>query len=172
MREKKNDMKASSNNKLTTEKVRALVELFMEGNTTLNEESMLYDYFCNGDVDEELLPMKEYFMAMALTAFDKEDTLSQNHHAKAATTRHFGNKLLMAAASVATLFIMTLAGHNAYKNNETDLFSQKYDGSYVIIDGERNDNIEEIKPQIEQALAMAERIEQHLEAQITDKEEN
>lgn len=52
-----------------------LVKRFMEGETTLEEERRLYAYFSSDNVDEELLPYRDFFLGLAsVNDIDKEET--------------------------------------------------------------------------------------------------
>ena len=52
------------------EKVRKILERFYQGETTLEEERWLQDYFSSATVPEELMADKELFMAFE----QKEDS--------------------------------------------------------------------------------------------------
>lgn len=158
-------------NNLSVDEVKKLTDRYMDGNTTLSEEQLIYDYFLNADVDAELLPMRDFFVGMAkLSAIGSEKSKSADTSESDGTAQivDFPRKKMrqvwLAVASVAALFVLTFAGYNAYMKSQSELYSEIYEGSYVIVDGERNDNINEIRPQIEQALAMAEHLEARLEA--------
>ena len=43
--------------------IKRLIERFLEGDTSLQEEKTLYDYFRNAEVAPELLEYKEMFLA-------------------------------------------------------------------------------------------------------------
>jgi hypothetical protein len=49
-----------------SEDIKLLVSRFMEGETSLDEEKVLYRYFNSGEVDAELLPLKEMFCSLSL----------------------------------------------------------------------------------------------------------
>jgi len=46
---------------METNRVKELLENYFEGQTSLEEENMLHDYFASGEIDAELLPYKELF---------------------------------------------------------------------------------------------------------------
>lgn len=55
-----------------------LVKRFMEGETTLEEERRLYAYFSGDNVDEELLPYRDFFLGLAsVNDMDKEEVTSK-----------------------------------------------------------------------------------------------
>ena len=53
------------------EKIKQLVDRFMAGETSLDEERALYRYFSAGDVAEELMPLREYFCSFASLSQDE-----------------------------------------------------------------------------------------------------
>lgn len=53
------------------EEIRILVARFMDGDTTLDEESKLYCYFSGDEVSDDLLPMREYFCSIAVMCTPK-----------------------------------------------------------------------------------------------------
>lgn len=53
-----------------SEDIKLLVSRFMEGETSLDEEKVLYRYFNSGEVDAELLPLKEMFCSLSLLSND------------------------------------------------------------------------------------------------------
>ncbi len=65
-------------------------------------------------------------------------------------------RYIAAISAAVALLLIGMATYRAYRWN---LFSRKYEGSYVIVDGQRNDNLREIRSQIRQTLAAASDIE-------------
>lgn len=60
------------------ETMKDLVKRFMEGETTLEEERRLYAYFSGDNVDEELLPYRDFFLGLAsVNDMDKEEVTSK-----------------------------------------------------------------------------------------------
>ena len=53
------------------EKIKQLVDRFMAGETSLDEERALYRYFSAGNVAEELMPLREYFCSFASLSQDE-----------------------------------------------------------------------------------------------------
>ena len=73
-------------------------------------------------------------------------------------TRHTLRIRLMAALSaLVALVVVATFTLRVYQDYQ---WRRQYEGSYVIIDGQRNDNLRQIRPQIERTLAEARRIEQ------------
>lgn len=71
-------------------------------------------------------------------------------------------RYLAAISAVAVLLIIGVWGYRSYRWQQ---FADRYEGSYVIVDGQRIDDLREIRPQIEQTLAAADHIESSLMAQ-------
>ena len=57
------------------EKIKQLVDRFMAGETSLDEERALYRYFSAGNVAEELMPLREYFCSFA--SLSQDETIAQ-----------------------------------------------------------------------------------------------
>ena len=57
------------------EKIKQLVDRFMAGETSLDEERALYRYFSAGKVAEELIPLREYFCSFA--SLSQDETIAQ-----------------------------------------------------------------------------------------------
>ena len=65
-------------------------------------------------------------------------------------------KYIAAISAAVALLIIGVTSYRAYRWNQ---FCRKYEGSYVIIDGQRNDNLRQIRSEIRQTLATASDIE-------------
>lgn len=59
------------------EDIRQLVSRFMEGETSLDEERRLYDYFRYEKVAAELLPLKEMFCSISTLMESKQKDVHQ-----------------------------------------------------------------------------------------------
>ena len=80
------------------EKVKQLVDRFMAGETSLDEERALYRYFSAGNVAEELMPLREYFCSFASLSQDEAIAQPPRFKLLHLVTRP---KLIAAAASIA-----------------------------------------------------------------------
>lgn len=69
----------------------------------------------------------------------------------------------MAAAAVVAAVVV--AGVWGYVRVENQQLAKTYEGSYVIVDGKRTDNLVSIKDEVSQLLADADRIEAHARSQ-------
>ncbi len=79
-------------------------------------------------------------------------------------------RYIAAISAAVALLIIGVVTYHAYR---WELFSRKYEGSYIVVDGKRNDNLRQIRPQIEQTLANAQAVERSLNGSqiIRDAEE-
>lgn len=125
--------------------IRALIDKFFDGGTTLAEERQLYAYFSRGKVAEDLEKYRELFAGFASLPERRES--------------HPRRGLRRLIAGVAASVVLVVAGYAAWNFYEYRQLDARYAGSYVIVDGKRIDNLREIRPMIESALADARDIE-------------
>ena len=71
-------------------------------------------------------------------------------------------RYLAAISAAVALLIIGVTGYRSYHWQQ---FASRYEGSYMIVDGQRIDDLHEIRPQIEQTLAAADHMENTLTAQ-------
>lgn len=151
-------MKNSDNIKLLTEK-------FFDGITTLEEEKTLYSYFSGDDIEQSLMPLQDMFRDlaalhdMAVTADISTPTPPPATTPKA-KRRSMWTAISAAAAAILLLVIVkTQAGRH-----EEQQLAALYEGSYMIVDGKRIDDLRKLKPEIEKSLSEAEQIERLMTA--------
>ncbi len=72
-------------------------------------------------------------------------------------------RYLAAVSAVVAVLVVGVTGYRALQNYQLD---RRYEGSYVVVAGERNDNLRQIRPQLEQTLAAA----SHVEASISEQD--
>jgi hypothetical protein len=142
--------------KPNTTDIKRLIDLFMEGETNLEQERTLYSYFAiSENIPSELEVYKEMFQGFA--SIDQSASKIEQPIARPTQKRiSLRNVIIYAAASVALLAGIFLL---ADKQEEKQLESL-YAGSYMIIDGKRIDDLQKIKPDIDRILAYAEQMEQ------------
>lgn len=142
--------------KPNTTDIKRLIDLFMEGETNLEQERTLYSYFAiSENIPSELEEYKEMFQGFA--SIDQSVSKIEQPIARPTQKRiSLRNVIIYAAASVALLAGIFLL---ADKQEEKQLESL-YAGSYMIIDGKRIDDLQKIKPDIDRILAYAEQMEQ------------
>lgn len=141
--------------KPNTTDIKRLIDLFMEGETNLEQERTLYSYFATSEnVPSELEEYKDMFQGFA--SIDQSAPKNEQPIARPAQKRISLRNIIYAAASVALIAGIFLI---ADKQEEKQLESL-YAGSYMIIDGKRIDDLQKIKPDIDRILAYAEQMEQ------------
>ena len=75
-------------------------------------------------------------------------------------------------AAISAAVVLLIIGIATYRSYRWDLFAKKYEGSYVIVDGIRNDDLRQIRRQIEQTLVSADHMERVLNnSKIVDEAE-
>lgn len=146
-------------------KIEQLVERFMAGETSLEDEDLLYSYFSSNSVSESLKQYKDYFYAFSLFADndllcdDNNDTDYGLKSDKIKTDKRprLFRRFAYAAASVAVLITLL---STPFSNNSLDSI---HEGSYVIINNERISDKKLIEKKVEETLAWAEVVEREAE---------
>ena len=149
--------------------IKLMIEQFFKGETSLEEEKCLYDYFKqNQDLPEELEPYRELFLDLdAITLnevqpiefWEEEPTINlPSTELPANSTPPKYRKLWLRAATIAASIAIFLGSFGIYRIYESMKLQRVYGGSYIIVDGERIDNLREIMPQIKSALSLADDI--------------
>ena len=126
-----------------------LIDRFLDGETTVEEEQELCRRFLAGPVGPELEPYAEFFRDMATLP------VSEKPRRRLRLVRRW-----MAAAAVVAAVVVW-----GYVRVENQQLAKTYEGSYVIVDGKRTDNLVSIKDEVSQLLADADRIEAHARSQ-------
>lgn len=125
-----------------------LIKKFLDGETTIEEERELCIRFRKGQVSPDLQPYAEFFSDMAtLPVSNRPSRL------------HVAVMRWVAAAAVVLAFIVSGVCLQVRLDNR--LLAQNYDGSYMIVDGKRIDNLAQIKDEVGALLADANRLEAH-----------
>jgi len=155
--------------KETTE-ILTLIDRFFEGETSLEEERWLYNYFAQAtDLPEALASYREVFTAFGDLADTESVTTSTVEPRKAenlptielpiSTTPPKHRRLWQTLSGIAASLVLVLGSLWAYRAYESQMLQNLYGGSYMIVDGQRIDNLREIRHQIEQTLSLADAIE-------------
>lgn len=133
-----------------------LIEKFFNGETSLTEERQLYDYFNSGMVDADLKKYCQIFSDFSiLPEPEQKKSEPDNRLPHRKIHRNFIRWISGIAASV-LLFAGGWTAWNAYQNK---LLYDSYGGSYMIVNGKRIDNLQSIKPYIENTLTDSRQIE-------------
>ena len=65
-------------------------------------------------------------------------------------------RYLAAVSAVVAVLVVGVTGYRALQDYQLD---RRYEGSYIVVAGERNENLRQIRPQLEQTLASASPVE-------------
>lgn len=131
-----------------------LIARFFDGDTTLAEEQSLYRLFSAEELPPSLERYRKVFAAFG------------SMQAVPAKKRLMPRRPTMwkAVAGVAAAVVLAF-GITAYSDmRERQMLALHYAGSYVIENGQRIDDLTKIRPDIENALKKADKIEASVEA--------
>lgn len=131
---------------------RKLTEKFFEGATTLQEEQQLYRYYASNDVAADLMCHRQMF----------HDYRAMQQPVPRAQVRTLSRRAIAAAAAVLLLIGVGLGG---YRWHTDRLLADTYGGSYMMVNGQRIDNLRRIRNEITATLATAGHIEQQVSRQ-------
>ena len=134
------------------EEIKILMNRFLEADTTLEEERRLYAYFSQREIDPSLEPyramMQDYAALMPV---------EQVHQPTA--RRVTLQPWFKWVSGIAAVMVLAFIGTWSYRAYETSKLEEIYGGSYMIVNGERVDNLRKIQAQIERTLQSAQEIE-------------
>lgn len=136
------------------EQIKTLIDRFMKGRTSLDEEKQLYAFFAQSHVPEELRAYQSMFRDYQALSLTGVEPAMESRRARILPF------ILHRAAGIAAAVILLLGIVGGTRWYENEQLSRLYGGSYVIINGQENHNLRQIKPHIEATLADAARIEQ------------
>ena len=148
--------------------IQQLIDRFFEGETTLEEEQELYLFFANHaklpDELEAYRNVMDGFGALACTSGEQiAEPLPTAQPVQPAHKRHPRRAIIIRLVSAIAAMVVLYIGYSALLHlQEERNLTRNYAGSYVIIGGQRIDDLSRIKPQIESALSQAKNIEQGL----------
>ena len=143
--------------------IHQLVDRFLQGDTTLEEEQQLYAFFAQEPVPADLQAYAPFFRDLA--------TMPQRTDAEAVAPKQAAVASLVPArtrplaryrrwfAAAAAVLLLVMVGRWGYHQYEERQLAAAYDGSFVIVNGERNDDLRQIKDTISHVLAEAKRAE-------------
>ncbi len=138
---------------MKTEKIKKLIDRFFDGETTIKEERKLYAYFRKTDIPESLQEYREMFLDMA--AADTEFVAMQTKKPRFKFSPVWSRIAIGTAAMIAIVCGTTFF----LKHIENNRLANLYEGSYVIVNGKRIDNLTKIKHTIDATLSDAEKLE-------------
>ena len=147
--------------------IKRLIDKFFNGDTTLDEEQQLYDFFGNEQIPKELEEYRSMFVGFGAISCKPEEHSPKTQKAILHPLRR---KLFYALSGIAAAIILFIGITTVIDLHEDKVLAQTYAGSYVIVNGERIDDLSRIKPDIENALNNARHIERHIEEHSTIKQ--
>lgn len=147
--------------------IRLLTERFFNGETSLEEENRLYAFFeqHRSGLPEDIETNREMLLGFGAIGFGNatsKDIVSERTMPKKAATRRSIRKHLWLASGIAASILLCIGITFAFHQSERQDLARNYEGSYVIVNGQRIDDLSRIKPDIERALSQASHIEQRL----------
>lgn len=167
--------------------VKMLMDRFFDGATSIDEERRLYAFFASDDVPAELEEYCEMFRDFALlvppatpaaaggnTAGEEPDGRGECCMPVPPQTRRRFAVLRRVSVAAAAVVLIAAGIFIAEDIRYSNRLSSLYGGSYMIVDGQRTDNLKKILPHIESTLRMVE-IQEHrasAEAAITAAEQD
>lgn len=104
---------------MSTEKIKQLIEKFYEGQTTLEEERQLHEYFQREEVPDELQSEAAYFQYSATMSekatsdFDPLAKMKAESNSQRANSSGLSRKTLMWSLRIAAGFLLLLIGFSA-----------------------------------------------------------
>lgn len=143
----------------TLDDIRLLAERFFNGDTTVEEERTLYAFYSS----HAPLPADMEQYRPLITDLGGMDFGDEKPAHPAQGIRH---KLLVTLSGIAASLLVCITVYSLLQNHhERQQFAATYEGSYVIQDGKRIDDLSLIKTDIEHAISQAESMETHMEEQ-------
>lgn len=127
--------------------IRQLTDRFFEGRTTLEEERRLQKLYRRSDLPEDLLPLRAMFRDLEAVRLPRQARVIRWKYAA-----------IGIAAAILLLFGAVTFSHW----QKTQQLTARYGGSYMIVNGERIDDLNRILPTIKTTLAQASSIEHRL----------
>jgi len=136
--------------------IRRLIDSFFNGTTTLDEERRLYRFFAGGGVPAELECYRDVFADFGSLPIENDAVREKN-----ASTKRRTLWLWRAVSGVAAVLLVAFALSIYHDVREDRMLAARYEGSYVIENGRRIDDLSDIRTDIEAALSHAKSIESH-----------
>lgn len=131
--------------RMDKEQTEKLIKKFMDGSTTMDEESALYRYFASGDVDDDLAEWKDYFLAFGLLR-DTVDERVEESPTKVVAMERRHQKWHSIAAAAAVIIVLVVAAMGIYRSQnycEAYVYGRKVTNEKVVMK-EMNATLKEI----------------------------
>ena len=144
---------------LTSKNIEEYIRRFMDGETTNDEEQAIYRFFRNQRVPAHLKSYQAMF-AWYEQGMPQEPT-PRKYRFSLSVGRYCVGLVAMLVMGIGLSLFLSLESATT-KSDEWAC----YEGSYVVKNGKRNANIEEIMPQILSTLKQAEETERRMKEQL------
>lgn len=159
--------------------IQKLIDSFMEGETTNEQEQELYSYFRREEkeIPESLLPYREMFQwyeggMQSPTLNELEQQAAEAKKQTSKSVRIFKlSKWWTVAGIAASLALVAGAGFYLVRQQQTNELYEEYAGSYIIRDGRMITDLAEILPELKQAELEAEQKEEAMNLLCQSREE-
>ena len=154
----------------TIDEILTLIERFFEGDTSLEEEQWLYDYFKQTkDLPQELEAYREMFLdfdaitlddapSVEMTEAEPTNSLPKVEQTIALNPPKY-RSLWKQVVGIAAMIAIIVGSVWSYQTYQDIQLQNIYGGSYMIVDGKRIDNLREILPEIKSTLSLADAYE-------------
>lgn len=129
-----------------------LVAKFLDGETSLQEERRLYDYFAQSSLPRQLEQYRLLFAGFAAIGKPQERRHATHIH------------LWRIVAGMAAAVLIVLGRWQISNLHEEWALARIYSGSYVIDNGHRIDDLRQIETDIKTTLTQADHIERQAES--------
>lgn len=150
-------------------RLKELITLLMAGETTNDQEREIIDRFRQGPVAEEL----EQYRPMLLWLDDGMPDMAGRQSSSAAKPRRWDRRMLTACISVAASLALIVTLALSLMTRPAGALSREdyltYAGSYVIRDGKKITDLDQIMTEIKQAERMVEDVSSQYEIESMDK---
>ena len=138
-----------------------LMARFLEGETSISEERVLYRYFSSPDISSDLMKYTD-MMRWYATAFDEEASASKPE--RKLSSRAIILWSMATAAMVAILISIGISFHRQ-EQFESELHAS-YQGSFIVRNGKVITDIDLILPELQKAERMSQQRADMLEKEV------
>ncbi len=138
------------------EEIHKLIDRYFEGDTTVEEERRLYGFFGQDRIPAEFAEYAEMFRDLAAVGNAPAPSVKKRPAFRIPVI------WLRAAASAAAVVAIVFGVRTASNISEENALAKLYEGSYMIVDGQRIDDLREIKDSIRATLHDASRLEHRM----------
>lgn len=149
---------------IDTATAQKLIDRFFLGDTSLAEEQALYAYFAQTHIDSQLTRYAPMFRDLAAASLGATPTIAKRQHGRKMGMLTGRRIAAMAAMAAVILVVASMATAALHSYHENAMLARCYEGSYVIENGKRIDDLHRIHKQIETTLRAADAIEREVQS--------